>query len=447
MNVEGIFALLFVALLLVNSRSARKPNRRAFAWAPVALALIVALAFCRYLAFPFLADDYVHTANAHAFDWHAMVALFTVPASDRFFRPVGYLSYALDGLWAWAPWAWRTVNLALHILNTLLVYALCRKLDLPQLPAFLGALLFGIHGSRPEAVTWVAARFDLLAVLFGLICLLCMIRGWRFAACCAVLLATMSKESAFVVPLLAVAVCWYQRRPWRPTVPLFAVAAIVFAYRWWLLGGIGGYHDAANGAPTVFNFRLTSTLKALFPRFWATLLFPVNWTGALGTVLALCMVLGIGALAYLAWRGAERRPLLLGLLLATICSLPVHQFLSIGPDLEKSRVLYFASVGLAVMFAAARSRTAVCVFLLFQFAALEHNLEIWKRVGYLAKSVCDAGVTITGLPNVVDGVYFLHTGYPECMSRRSSDTRTYTWDAATQRIRTSVSDPTSLRKP
>jgi len=97
--------------------------------------------------------------------------------------------------------------------------------------------------------------------------------------------------------------------------------------------------------------------------------------------------------------------------------LPVHQFLSIGADLEKSRVLYFASVGLAILFAALitsrRLLVPAALILLFHCAALEHNLTIWKRVGYEARAACQPGAK--DLPNVRDGVYFLHTGYPECL--------------------------------
>jgi hypothetical protein len=110
-----------------------------------------------------------------------------------------------------------------------------------------------------------------------------------------------------------------------------------------------------------------------------------------------------------------------------ICALPVHQFLSIGPDLEKSRVLYFASVGFAMLFGAmAETRRvwpAAAAVLIFQAAALEHNLAIWRRVGELADTTCRAGAKlegpVIGLPNVLDGIYFLHTGYPECVAMRT----------------------------
>jgi hypothetical protein len=461
MNVEGIFALIFLIVLFSRATpwtvAGRVSDRQTWL-VPGALAALTALAFLPWLSFPFLADDYVHITYARAFTAHAFVTHFTVPAGDRFFRPLGYFSYALDALWAGrTPAAWRASNLAFHVGNTLLVYLLCRALKFTALPAALGALLFGIHGSRPEAVTWIAARFDLLAVFLGLVCIHCALRQWRVASACALVLATLSKESAYVVPLLLALILWYQGLSWREiakrSVPLLATAVLVFAYRWHLLGGVGGYQN--HGQPTVFAFRFGSTLKALFLRFWGTLLFPINWTGGLELWLVLALAAAVIALGVLAWQRADRRKLFLGFAFAAVCSLPVHQFLSIGPDLEKARVLYFASVGLAILFAAlaeTRAWPAVILFLIFQGAALEHNLALWKRTGLLAARTCsDAAalmradprpVAIPNVPNVVDGVYFLHTGYPECTAfyhpgepPRSGPPRLYEWDAQTRTIR------------
>jgi len=421
LNIEGVFALAWLALALFRARSEVQVdamNDARWRWC----LLLAPLPFLPFLTFPFLADDYVHILYARAFTVGRISELFTVPAGDHFFRPVGYLSYALDARWAgWLPVLWRASSLALHVANVALVYALCRRLAFRIAPAVCAALLFAVHGSRPEAVTWVAARFDLLAVFFGLLCLLGILRGRIAGAGLALFVAVLSKESAFVVPLLAVALLWYTGVHWRVALrrvlPLFVVAIGVFAYRWRLLGGVGGYQDAADGLPTVFHFKLTSTLQALFPRFWGTLLFPLNWTTRPGFVLYLLMGASLIALLWLAYSRASRRPLALGLTFAYICALPVHQFLSIGADLEKSRVLYFASVGLAILFAALitsrRLLVPAALILLFHCAALEHNLTIWKRVGYEARAACQPGAK--DLPNVRDGVYFLHTGYPECL--------------------------------
>ena len=418
LNAEGYFALAWLLMVFARSREGEPCE---MGWSgPWWMLFVSPLAFLAFLSFPFLADDYPHILHARALAWRGIPALFTVPAADHFFRPLGYLSYAFDAQWAGlSPALWRLTGLAIHLANTLLVYALCRELRFPSLPAVFGAILFAIHGSRPEAVTWVAARFDLLAVLFGLGALIFCLRGARWLAALCLFAAVLSKESAFVVPLLAVAALLYARKDVvRNVAPLFGVAAVVFVYRWILLGGVGGYRNAETGAPTVFDFKWTPTLQALFPRFWGTMLFPLNWTDRPGVLLLLLLGLAVVALLWFLKGQASRRALLLGVGFAYICALPVHQFLSIGADLEKSRVLYFASVGLAIIFAAlivSRRMVVAAVFiLLFQVAALEHNLVIWKRVGYRAQQACVAGAR--DLPNVVDGVYFLHTGYPECLS-------------------------------
>jgi hypothetical protein len=459
MNVEGVVALAFLALLLTGDTASQGAgqetghetghetgqetktrgigiNLPTGAWAAL-LGICIVAAFSRYLDFPLLADDYSHIWHARHADARALWAHFSVPEEDHFFRPAAYLSYALDALWAgYSRTAWRAGALAFHIINSLLVFWLCCEIGCRRVGAFLGALIFGLHGSRPEAVTWVAARFDLLAVMFALACILAVLR--RASAVLSGLLLTLallSKESAYVTPLLIASILWFRGTKWgeiaRRIAPLLGIETLTFLYRFWLLKGIGGYHSAASGSPTILQFRFTSTLKALFPRFWGAMIFPLNWTGGLAVPLRFSLAAAVCALGYLAWRGADRRKVLLGIGIATICSLPVHQFLSIGPDLEKSRVIYFASVGLAVLFAAVFERmdgrlTACAILYLgFQCIALESNLAHWKRVGYLAERACQVGaqalratsrpIAAVGLPNVVDGVYFLHTGFAECV--------------------------------
>ena len=421
LNVEGAFALAWLVLLGWRARQNNESLNGGTRWRW--LVLLAAVPFLQYLSFPFLADDYVHILHANAFSAGQVKGLFTVAATDHFFRPLVYLSYAMDAQWAHGvPALWRLAALAIHLANAALVYMLCCKLRFGAAAATCGALMFALHGSRPEAVTWVAARFDLLAVLFGLVCLIAALRSRMMVASVALIGAALSKESAFAIPLLAALVLWYtghqQREIARRVLPLISCAAAVFLYRWNLLGGIGGYHDASSGAPTALQFGFPSTLQSLFPRLWGTLVFPINWTTPAGGLLLLLLILAAASLLWLTAGNPSRRAVMLGVAFVYCCALPVHQFLSIGADLEKSRVLYFASVGLAIVFAACittrRMLVPAAYILLFQTAALHHNLEIWKRVGYQARAACTEQAR--NLPNVVDGVYFLHTGYPECLN-------------------------------
>ena len=76
----------------------------------------------------------------------------------------------------------------------------------------------------------------------------------------------------------------------------------MFAYRWSLFHGPGGYIDPATGQPQVLSFHLGATLKALLLRVWANLLFPINWdASAKSATLAAAVLIGSGAVLYAAF--------------------------------------------------------------------------------------------------------------------------------------------------
>src|ERR1035437_7201476 len=56
-------------------------------------------------------------------------------------------------------------------------------------------VILGIHGSRPEAATWIAGRFDLLATLFVLATLSLFMRG-KYVAALMTILSVLKKGAA-----------------------------------------------------------------------------------------------------------------------------------------------------------------------------------------------------------------------------------------------------------
>ena len=65
--------------------------------------------------------------------------------------------------------------------------------------------------------------------------------------------AALSKEAAFIFPLLVAGYALAKRQPLKSTARYFALAAILFAYRWSLFGGIGGYINPATGRPAALS--------------------------------------------------------------------------------------------------------------------------------------------------------------------------------------------------
>ena len=433
MNAEGIFALSGIGLLACPVRKARQETLTSkvvpMALVAFTLAEIGFVAYAWSLPFPFLADDYDHIPHAINATPAYLGALFTQPAADRFFRPMGFIAYAAEARIAdFNRSDWHALAIALHTTISLLVYLFARRRKFPPLLAAAAALLFLLHGSRPEAVTWISAQFDLWAALFFLIALLSYESPWSLLA---LLAALLSKESAYVYPLVLLFMLWIDRVPreqWpRLAVPPFVLTAAVFVYRWRLVGGIGGYRNIGSDQPYIFTFDFFRTTKSLTMRLAAALDFPINWSHALEWWLIAALLAALVAGVALAAGSVDRRKLTFALGFVLLAALPVHEFLGIGPDLEKSRVLYLPSVGFALLFATAlegvRPRVAIaaaCAILAFHTAALEHNLRIWGSVAHLAERTCqDLARTnppvLPDIPNTVDGVYFLHTGLRGCV--------------------------------
>lgn len=445
-NAESFFALTSVVLLMLHSdRSGALAPSGEPGWktaVPVILGAGIA-AWAWTVRFPWVADDYAHIANSLGADGTYLTRLFTVPAEDRFFRPFVFVAYAAQArVFGTSREAWHAFSIALHLANSLLLYGVALRSGLRHWPALAAALLFLLHGSRPEAVTWIAAQFDLWAALFSFLALLAFDRFtrtaqgvWQTASLAALLLALLSKESAYVFPLVALLWLYLQGvRGWafaRRLAPAFVLTATVFAYRWILVGGLGGYLPAAADQPSPFAISLTRTPRALTTRLAATLAFPVNWSHPPAWWLAALMLAAMAALAVLAAARSRRTQLLYGLGLLLLTALPVHQFLFIDASLEKSRVLYLPTAGFALLMAAGwaalRSRAglwAAAATIVFQTAALEHNLGIWREISALAENTCAAvaraaaaspSLTVSDVPNFIDGVYFLHTGLRPCV--------------------------------
>jgi hypothetical protein len=128
---------------------------------------------------------------------------------DNYFRPLVVLLFAGESrLFAVSPTPMHLVSIGVHLLNTLLVGLLARKLtrDSP-FAGGIAMLFFGLHPALIEPVDWIGCQFELLAVFFMLLGLLlnASVQSSRWRAtgvALAFLLAAFTKESAACFPLL-----------------------------------------------------------------------------------------------------------------------------------------------------------------------------------------------------------------------------------------------------
>jgi tetratricopeptide (TPR) repeat protein len=173
--------------------------------------------------------------------------------SSGLYRPLTTLSYL--GNYAVLgngvdPAGYHWVNLALHVANVWLVYALAMLIFGDPALALAMAALWGVHPVLTESVTNIVGRADLLAALGVLAGLLCAVRAgaargrsrvaWLAGLAAAQAVGLFSKESAAVLPgvLLLYDLAWPQRDTGRRRAAAYAVLALPFAAYFWMRAGV-----------------------------------------------------------------------------------------------------------------------------------------------------------------------------------------------------------------
>ncbi len=191
-------------------------------WVLVAVALLLLglAVFGPMLGDFFWLDDLTWINAARHISPAALLPAAFLPNSQFPYRPLASLTFgALVPLCGCEPAAYRTVGLALHIVNSLLAYAFVQRLTRNGRLALVGALTWLIYPVHRWAVLWIADLAGVLLVTFTLASLLFF---WRYLdiarmarphafryyvlALAAFALALMSKESsitiAFLFPIL-----------------------------------------------------------------------------------------------------------------------------------------------------------------------------------------------------------------------------------------------------
>jgi cytochrome c-type biogenesis protein CcmH/NrfG len=94
---------------------------------------------------------------------------FTTTRAE-FWHPLTWLSYMLDTqLFGVDPGGYLFTNLLLHVLNSLLLFFIFKKMTGATWQSAFVAALFAIHPLHVESVAWIAERKDVLSALFWML--------------------------------------------------------------------------------------------------------------------------------------------------------------------------------------------------------------------------------------------------------------------------------------
>lgn len=387
--------------------------------------------------FGFVYDDQADiVGNTGIQSWEAMPGFFFPKVGQilgamgwhqvRFYRPVYMLWLRLNhAFFALDPVGWHVAAVLSHLLATLLVYLVVRRLLADWRPALLTGLLFGLHPIHVQVVSWLSVVSESLlcsALLASLLFYLSReggrLRYTLSLLCCA--LALLVKETAVVFPAIIIAAGWLfgqheQSRLRRTTralvqsLPYLALSLLYLAARWAVLKTL------AVGTSKISSGSMFFTIPSLLWFYLRLLLWPVGLSPLYnnpvvrhpelhGFVLPLAgLVLLAGLFAVLLWRmypaeeGEERQRWRLAVFAVAfiVFLLPALNLPALPEEqIVQDRYLYLPSIGFVMLLALALhrvgrggkailgwpSRTAIpalIIALLMAGVTLEES-QIWK---------------------------------------------------------------------
>jgi hypothetical protein len=406
------------------------PKSSATSFPPLWFVLVVpALAaialYAPTLAAGFLSDDYSHL---HAFDGcegvrgfsacvaHLFVSGMSAPSYQ--YRPLGTASFALNSMLSAAPYFWHLVNVGLHAANAALVALLAAQLMVERTTharyaALAAGWLFAWFAPGVEAVAWVAARFDGLALFFMLTagCAFIASRRWNdgfaFASLMATIFAFLSKEAAAIGIVLIVALAWW-KQPSGAGFIRNALRAPVVAAPWLLIAAAYFVWRALLFGDAFRVYAGVSPLRALVTGEWLVALPGiVAWSGAAlpeteARIAFAFSALALGVCAIVAGmreRTAARALCVVVITVAISFALVLAQ-LRWPPNGEGGRVLYaigaIALPGLTLPLAAAGPRlrflawVSASVLLGSEYTLAQAAIERWVQAGADARALATA---------------------------------------------------------
>ena len=373
-----------------------RPAELGHGWAALLLGIAVLLAYADSFragliydnAVLFSQDPRIHAVTAHNLSLILSGGYWYNRPDTGLYRPLTTLSFLLNyAAFGPQPASYHWVNLAMHEINVLLVYALGMLVFARRWPAFALAAIWGLHPLHTEAVTNVVGRADLLAgfgVLAGFLCYIRYSRAtgrrrlaWLAGLAAAQTIGIFSKESAAVLPgiMLLYGSMTEQAGWWRQRALPYAAVVLPLAAYLWLRSSLRihllpSYIDNPIVAAGFLAGRMTA-FEVLGKFVWlflwparlsadySYLAIPVlAWqTIGWGDVLALLTAAILAAVTWFAVaRKRSAKALYFFALFFWIAYLPTSNLPIVIGSIMAERFLYLPSIGLAGLAVAAAVR-------------------------------------------------------------------------------------------
>jgi tetratricopeptide (TPR) repeat protein len=385
--------------------SERPQERRARAAVWLALAALCAIVFAQTLRHGFINFDDNGYVTENPFvraglSWAAVRWAFT--SIDYFYwQPLTWLSHMLDCTLFGLNAGWHhLVSLLLHIGNSILVFAIFRRMTGAFWRSAVVAALFAVHPLRIESVAWIAERKDLLSCLCFLLATWAYLRfverpsDFRYLLVLfALALGLMAKPMLVAVPFLLLLLDYWplRRVAFAEKLPMLVLAAVSSFITYLGTSHLGVVNF---GASLPFSLRLENSLLSyvryvgltLWPRGLA-ILYPYPHSIPIRRAAAAALLLAAITLAAL-WFGRRHRYLTMGWLWFVVGIGPAIGLVQVGHQAMADRFTYIPLIGLfaAIVWATAdlladrpKTAAALAALAVASYAALSwSHTRVWR---------------------------------------------------------------------
>ncbi|HPI31287.1 MAG TPA: glycosyltransferase family 39 protein [Bacteroidales bacterium] len=334
-----------------------------------ALILVTLVIYFKAIWFDFLIWDdnmYINlNERIKVLNWDSISKIF----SEFYFgnyHPLTTLGYAIDYKIAGdAPGLYHFVNILMHLLNTLLVFILIKKIaPKNDYVALITAAFFAVHPLHVESVAWVSERKDVLYTFFFLLSLIfysdylksrqiknLLLAGLLF------LLSCFSKSAAVILPLVMLLFDYYLNRKftWKTLaekIPFFAIS---------LVFGVLAMNSQKAAMPVteeqiipiidrlfiVANSFITYIIKAFVPyKLSALYPYPADLGNGLSVTYYISAIV-LALLLFFVWYSRRwGKDIIFGFLFFVITIILVLQIITVGNATMADRYTYVPYIGI-----------------------------------------------------------------------------------------------------
>ncbi len=297
--------------------------------------------------------------------WEKVALIFQQWEMNGSYSPLPAISWGINFLLAGLEaFPYHTTNLALHIINTSLVFWFIRSLKQGLFVSLATALLFGIHPLHLEPVAWITGRKDLMYSMFMLGSLIAWMKylrtdniQWKYylLALLLFILSLFSKGVAVVLPIIFLLLDYFLSRSLTvnrvleklPFFGLSLVFGLVAIYAQQESSAMESLTDISYLTSIGYaSYGLTLYIIQVIAPFQigAFHAYPAQTemlSYILGTSFILCNVIALTLLFF-----RRNRTVVFGFGFFIIALLPVLQVIPVGTAMMADRYTYISYIGL-----------------------------------------------------------------------------------------------------